>query len=282
MYPIHVVGAFSTILIGALYIYLVRKRVSAGERTALLGLALLTFFMPGLAYYAVRLPLDAWVRTFVEPTATTYVWIRLLYAPVTEELAKIWPLLVPAVARWITAGRTPRAAYALGLGFGVGEVAFLAVVLGMTPEAAQQRWYYYTGFVTERILVAPCHALFVFVTLAAWRRWRWPGGLVSGFCGAAALHFCLNVPIYFKAKGWLGSEAVAGQILMAWILVYFVSTLAVFARSIGGKGTTAGGFLFGETICKLCGASYQRPFWAMNLGTRRFERCPSCRKWHMQ
>lgn len=282
MPAIYFVGAVSTLVIGAFYVALVQRRVPAEERGLLLGLAAMTFFMPGLAFYGVREPLDAWVRTVLEPQSSAYTWCRLWYAPVTEELAKLWPLLVPGIARWITSERVPRAAYALGLGFGLGEIAFLALIFGLAPSAANERWYNYTGFFSERLLVAPLHAFFVFVTLAAWRRWRWPGGLLTGFCGGATLHFLLNAPILLKMKGWLGGETLSSQLLLGWILLFFVIAVTVFARALAGRGTTAGGFLFGETDCTRCGAHYQRPLWGLNLGSKRYERCPACKVWHVQ
>lgn len=282
MHAIHYVGAISTLLIGAFYLAMIRKRVPSSERNFLLGLAAMTFFMPALAFYGVRQPLDAFIRTYMDPNSAGYIALRLWYAPFTEELAKLWPLLVPAVWRYIDHDRAPRAAYALGLGFGVGEIAFLAVIFGMDPSAETNRWYHYMGFFSERLLVAPIHGFFVLASLCAWRRWNWPAGLFLGYLCAATLHWALNAPIYLKYKGWLGGETLSGQLLMLWILAFFVATIAAFARTLSGRGTTAGGFIFGEADCTLCGAHYQRPFWGFNLGVKRYERCPSCKKWHMQ
>lgn len=282
MRAIHLVGAVSTLLIGGFYLTMVRLRLPSRERSYLLGLAALTFLMPALAFYGVRQPLDALVRLLLDPQSGAYTLARLWYAPFTEEAAKLWPLLLPGVRRWIDREHAPRAAYALGLGFGVGEIAFLAVIFGLDPSAETTPWYHYLGFVSERLMVAPIHALFVFVSLAAWRRWQWPAGLFLGWLGAAALHFALNAPILLKARGWLGGETLAGNLLMLWILLFFVVTITVFARTLGGKNTTAGGFFFGEADCVLCGFHYQRPFWGCNLGVKRYEKCPSCRKWHLQ
>ncbi|MBS0660268.1 MAG: hypothetical protein JSR82_18765 [Verrucomicrobia bacterium] len=282
MKAIHVVGAVSTVVIGAFYLGMVRKRVPAKDRPFMFGLAALTFLMPALAFYGVRQPLDALVRTLLDPQGGAYALARLWYAPVTEELAKLWPLLIPGVWRWIDHDRAPRAAYALGLGFGVGEIAFLAVVFGLDPSAETNQWFHYAGFVSERLMVAPIHAGFVLVSLCAWRRWNWPGGLFVGWLGAAALHFSLNAPIFLKYKGWLGGETLAGNLLVGWILLFFVLTITGFARTLGGRQTTAGGFFFGETDCVLCGLHYQRPFWGFNLGLKRYEKCPGCQKWHLQ
>lgn len=282
MHGIHYVGFFSTLAIAALYIALARKRVPADERGMMLALAGMTFLMPGLAYYGVRLPLDDFIKTQLDPKGAAYMLVKLWYAPITEELAKLWPLLLPVVNRWVDHDRAPRAAYALGLGFGVGEVAFLAVLLGADPSSADTPWYHYTGFVTERVLATPCHALFVFMGVCAWRRWNWPAGLFLGFLCGATLHFALNAPILLAIKGYLGSKEVAGHLLMIWILWFFVATITVFARTLGTKRSTAGGFFFGETDCNLCGVHYERPFWGFNLGVKRYERCPSCKKWHLQ
>ncbi len=279
----YVIAALSTILIGAFYLTLVRTRLPEGDRRMLLLLAGLTFFMPGLTFYAVRLHLDAWLHTILDSKGATYTILTTWYAPVTEELAKLWPLVIPSVRRWITTERVPGAAFALGCGFGVGEIAFLGALIGTSPAAQGLPWYQLLGFPTERLLVAPCHALFVLASLTPWRRWKWPGGLALGFAGAAALHFGLNIPIFFKSRGWLGSsEAIAGQLLLVWIMLYFAVTVLVFSRMFLGKGATIGQFLLGEVDCILCGVHYARPLIAFNFGSRRYERCPACRKWHWQ
>ena len=33
--------------------------------------------------------------------------------------------------------------------------------------------------------------------------------------------------------------------------------------------------------CPDCGTVYPRPLFGLNMGPKRYERCPNCRKWHL-
>src|SRR5262245_17705428 len=73
-----------------------------------------------LVFYAVRLPIDAVVRSFLGLTVT-WGLVAVLYAPLTEEPAKWLPLALPSVSRRVTPANAVPLALAIGLGFGIGE-----------------------------------------------------------------------------------------------------------------------------------------------------------------
>ena len=223
------------------------------------------------------------MRTLVDPNSPALPWIRLCYAPLTEETAKIWPLLfVPAWARRTTATNAPLVALALGVGFGLGEVLMIGVLTALSPLVQTTPWYQFGGFVGERFLVCLCHAFFVFMSVGAWKRWLWPGRLATGLLAAMILHFSLNAPILFARWGWLGpSPTVQAVALQLWVLAFFTAGAVVFARALLGSRGTAGQLIYGEAVCPGCGVTYPRPLFGFNLGPKRYERCPACKRWHL-
>ena len=118
--------------------------------------------------------------------------IATLYAPLTEEAAKWLTALVPAVRRAISA-QPVAVALAVGIGFGIGEIWFLAQAIVSQPNFTDAPFWRFNGFIIERLEVCFLHGAFVslpFVQLARGRPF-WIGG-VAGM----ALHFLLNFPIY--------------------------------------------------------------------------------------
>jgi hypothetical protein len=92
--------------------------------------------MCALAFYGVRQPVDAWLREWLGAGTEAYRFARVFYAPVTEELAKLWPLLLLSFRQRINTGSMTRAGVALGLGFGVGEMWMVAGLVANDPQVA--------------------------------------------------------------------------------------------------------------------------------------------------
>jgi len=122
----------------------------------------------------------------------TPLWFLLFLfalAPVFEELIKVVPALLPAVRRHVAG---PDEAFwtgmGLGIGFGLGEAAYLAWQIGASGAYEQYAWYEFTGFLNERLLVVFFHGFMtaVFMTLLARRR------PLLGFLAAAGTHALLN------------------------------------------------------------------------------------------
>src|SRR5688572_23951476 len=70
-------------------------RAPREERGLLAILLLVMLPMNALAFYMVRMPLDGWSSSIMGKQNETYHFIQTLYAPITEEPAKLWPLLIP-------------------------------------------------------------------------------------------------------------------------------------------------------------------------------------------
>lgn len=266
------IGAYG----GALALIARRK-----ERHFLLLLALLELPMSAATFSLVRRPLDAALHGALGD-AGLHRWLTTLYAPLTEEPAKLWPLLLLPLARRVTRDNAMRAGVALGLGFGLGEIGLIARFVLADARYAGIPWYNFTGFINERFMVCLTHGAFTALAVCGWRRWR--GGLALGLPLAMALHFLINIPIVLVRLSPLGKhEAVAATLLSLWVtLFWFGSIVLVIAlnRATRPEPATAPS-LFGEATCPECGRTYARSALALNLGMKRLERCPHCKKWHL-
>lgn len=195
------------------------KRAELGVLAALFALQLP---MSAATFYGVRVPLDGFVRGVLGAGHWLYPWVAITFAPLTEEPAKLLPLLLWAGARKVDPSR---AAWALGAGFGAGEAVFLAVLFAeRTPDLP---WYVFGPFMAERFQVALIHGL---MTRAAWlgitsktREARAAVALAMG------MHLALNLPILLAAKGWFGHDRVAiMRGLALWVTLWWGAAWARF------------------------------------------------------
>jgi hypothetical protein len=191
-----------------------------GRRWLYVALLAIELPMSAAAFYLVRAPLDGWVSAAV-PDRALYTFVTLFYAPLTEEPAKLWPLLLPFVWRRLGRENAVGLALALGLGFGIGEIAFLAERLARAPSLAALSWFAFNGFIFERVLICVWHPAFAAVTVvAAARR---PALAPLALLGSMALHFVGNFPIFLASRNALGLGRETWQTaLLGWTLVYSV------------------------------------------------------------
>ena len=87
-------------------------------------------------FYLVRLPLNNWLVGSIGLTSSLYEWMTLFYAPLTEEPAKLIPLLAPFIFLDIRKENFVRYALVIGLGLGIGEIWFLAERIANNPSFA--------------------------------------------------------------------------------------------------------------------------------------------------
>jgi hypothetical protein len=245
----------------------------------LLGLAvMLQLPMSILAFHGIRLPLDAALKTFFADGPVPG-WVMLLYAPLTEEPAKLWPLLLPTFRRALNERTALHLATALGLGFGIGEMGLVASFVSNQPQLASLAWYQFGGFINERFLVSIMQGAFTASCLVLWQKRRWP--FVAGLAVAMGLHLLGNLPLglgplWNQLFGRGGTQIF----LSLWVFIYFMLMLLLLVY-LETESLHPGLFLFGQARCPSCAVVYSRPlFLAMNFGTRRYERCPKCCKWH--
>lgn len=159
----------------------------------------------------------------------TPIWFILVIwmcAPVFEEAIKAAPMLLPGLRKSLNdPGDALLAGLALGLGFGLGEAAYLAYGLGQSPQYASLPWYIFTGYAVERMIVTFGHGFMT--SLFTLGLQRGGGRAVSGYFSAVGLHALINLgPILVPLH--VVSLAFASFLADAFILVAFV----IFQRQV--------------------------------------------------
>jgi hypothetical protein len=239
-------------------------------------LFLLTLPMSYLSIWYIRIPFDHWFQTVMANHAW-YNFLTVLYAPLTEEPAKLWPLLIPFFYRKVTKENVIKVAISLGLGFGIGEVWYLAWRLSLNAEIIHLPWYQLGGFLNERLIVCFMHGAFTAVTIYIWKRYKTRAGIL----GSITLHFIGNFPIYLAAIDpykW-------GMVVWQYILTLYVPLFALIMIGIllyfqFGNRETVKKLLFGRHTCPECGKEYRGRWFTLNWFTKTYEKCPFCKKWH--
>lgn len=122
--------------------------------------ALIALPLQPLAYYCVRVPLDQWLVSYWGSYTTAYAWLTSLYAPLTEEPAKMVPLLIPAIVRDIRKENFLRYALAIGAAFAIGEMWFVAELIARVPNLAALPYYQFVGYSFERLSTCVFHSAF--------------------------------------------------------------------------------------------------------------------------
>ena len=272
---IYLTALLTTVVAVAVFGTVIQKLpMAANERLLWLAAAVVLPLQP-LAFYCVRMPLDHWLAAHLGHASATYQWFTSLYAPLTEEPAKLVPLLIPAIYRDIRATNFVRYALAIGLGFAIGEMWFVADRVARVPALAGIPFYQFGGYLGERLMTCVFHSAFLSVAL-----WRLRRGFAWGFAGAAALHWLGNFPILLMAwnVGGLG-KTFWMVVVQVWLLLYFFAALALLSCFAFGRIAPAQIF-YGRRHCPECDKDYDAPIFALNFGRTRYERCPHCRRWH--
>jgi RsiW-degrading membrane proteinase PrsW (M82 family) len=254
---------------------LIRKLAQTAPRWVLILAFLSALPAQPVAFYFIRLPLHELLMQWIGP-GMLLTAISLFYAPLIEEPAKWFSLVLPSLRRKLKPDNAVAIALAVGLGFGVGELWFIAERLARSPHLLNLPFYYFNGFLTERLMVCFLHGAMIALVFKRFAEGRsvWPAALLG-----IALHFFLNFPIYFSQINLFGlGPNVWGLVLVIYVALF---TLAMFGfvNRLGKDGVREG--FLGSATCPSCHEVYPRSFFAANLLTKRYERCPHCRKWHM-
>lgn len=292
-HPIYVMAAVTTLLVLAVFGTMLWQVCPRDRRRQwVFAMLALGFLMSPAAFYGVRKPL---LIGPLEPRLKGPGWdqgsralardlIRLAYAPLTEEPAKLvpWLLLLAAGAPLLPSRRmVAPLALSAGLGFAVGEIWLVAqfVAEANDPKLAAVPWYAFGGFLSERLLTCITHALFALPTVALSRRgWKWA---LAGLAIGMLLHGLGNAPILLMQRRAFGWTELAWQVLVqVWLIVLFIAGLvALIGAAFGRKMLKA--IWSRQMICPGCGATYLQPiFMGLNCGMWRYEPCGVCHKWH--
>ena len=269
------IAAAITSLVAILAVgYLIRRISTPADYGALLLGFLYAVPAQPVAFYYIRLPLhellNGWIGAGALLTAIT-----LFYAPLTEEPAKWLALGVPSLRKTLRPQNAVAIALAVGLGFGVGEIWFLAARLYPSPQIAALPFWAFTGFLGERLMVCFIHGALIALFF---KRYAENRSILFPALLGIALHFALNFPIYLSSINLGGFGAETWGILIALYLAAMTLALLIFVNRLSVGRMEHG--LLGKADCPECGKEYSRSFLALNLLTVRYERCPHCRKFH--
>jgi hypothetical protein len=261
------------------------------RRSSVFALLIAGFFMSPTAFFAIRLPL---LIGPLEPVFAQPGWdvggfsmardaVRLSFAPLTEEPAKLAPWLMLLAVGWPllpTRRMIAPLALAMGLGFAVGEIWLVAGLVAQAndPKLAALPWYSFGGFLGERLMTCLAHSLFALPTVALSRRgWKWGAfGLLLGM----TLHWISNAPIVLMQRQAFGWKPEAWQLLIQlWLALIAALGLIALVGFFAGRKLMRKIWLR-RVICPGCGAVYRQPILALNFGMSRYERCGACHKWH--
>jgi hypothetical protein len=234
---IYVAAAITTLAVIAFYGSLLLRRADADERRGMLLAFAIALPLQPLAFCFVRMPLHGVLLNTLGPGALLST-VALFYAPLTEEPAKWLVLLARPVRRRMTPANALAFALAAGLGFGIGEIWFIAHQLSYSAGIAALPFYAFGGFFGERFVVCFLHGAFVSFAFQrfAERRAFLPGGLIG-----MALHFALNLPIFLGAIDLFGIGRPAWQfITLGWIVAMTAGlAMRLICRPKGPRGASA-------------------------------------------
>ncbi len=192
-----------------------------------------------LAAFLIGLPLSPLVNEYVKTPIITgiegltwpagspiapwsFLALVLWVAPFIEEATKMLPLAIPDIRESLSLPSMPlRYGMASGFGFGLGEAWYLAWGISHTQTYARLPFYYFTGYMSERLIVTFAHGVMASVAMTGIAR----GGIsaLGGYVGAAALHALLNVgALAYQARliGAMGSNVAMLVSIVVLALVF--------------------------------------------------------------
>jgi hypothetical protein len=200
--------ALSVVVWGGL-IFIISRRDPRYLLLALLGLPL-----SAIVNLLIKAPLitavtrSGGITTGLSAAPVWFVIFFALVPPVTEELIKVVPLLIPQAKRLLERGLGAfSAGIALGIGFGIGEAIYVAYNVSNSFVYAGMPWYVFTGYLFERFTVTFMHGVITAIFVLGLARGGWR--IAAGFLGAVFLHLLLNAPIILNIRGLFSPTAMA-------------------------------------------------------------------------
>lgn len=228
---IYVAATLTTLFVVAVYGIVVLRLSQREDRRALLVAALVALPLQPVLFYLLRLPLDAALRGALG-TGILYGWLTTFYAPLTEEPAKWLPLALPLVRSAVAPRTVVPLALAIGLGFGLGELWFLAEQVGRVPAYASLPFWAFGGFAIERFYVTFLHGGFVLFVIAAVAAGRSP---LRGALLGMVLHYAVNAPIFLAGIDAFGLGPAAWTAVATLFPTLVALVLALAMGAMAGR-----------------------------------------------
>jgi uncharacterized membrane protein YhfC len=188
--------------------------------------------------------LAAWTGIPLRIGLDVPVWFILavwLNAPIFEEAIKLVPMLLPAARVFLKdASHALWAGLALGMGFGLGEAAYLAYGIAQSPEYNQLPWHVFTGYASERLIVTFAHAFMT--AIAVWGMYHGRRKPLSGFLTAVGLHALINLGPVLLALQLIPATLASVESYLA------IATAFVIFQNIAQKAKKASGIETREIV----------------------------------
>jgi hypothetical protein len=168
--------------------------------------------------------LAGWTQTPFRLALDAPLWFILaiwLNTPIFEEAIKVLPIILPASRVFLRdATQALYAGLALGMGFGLGEAAYLANRIAQSPIYGQMPWYLFTGFAFERLIVTFAHGWMTSIAVLGMFGGRKKA--LPRYLTAVGLHALINLgPILLALKlipATVASLASYAAILLAFLI----------------------------------------------------------------
>lgn len=206
------------------------------KKNLFLFLPFTIFFLPMsyITFTFIRVPIDKFVINYFKiPQAVMtwplwYVTLVFLYAPVTEELIKLAPLLLPLIRKKISFNNRIAIGMMIGLGFGIGELWLVASWFSQNVYMAEYHWYQLWGYILERLISCFSHGVFTAVALKGIGN-----KLTKYIIYAIGLHALSNLPIVMSRLGIIKLSTVIFQnISLLYLLLFLFFLIFVLVRLI--------------------------------------------------
>lgn len=144
----------------------------------------------------------------------------LFLSPLSEEAIKLSPLAAKHLRRMIDQSSALWMGTALGIGFGIGEIWYLAWRLSMVPEYAAYPFYYFTGFIGERMAVVFLHG--IMTAIAVTSILKGGKGFLTGYAGAVLFHAFTNIGALLYQIQFLDSTVASLYLFLPLVAGFFI------------------------------------------------------------
>ena len=224
---IYVMTALTLAVGGGFAVGLLR---AIGRRPVPLWLVALPLPLSAIVNLLVKRPIflalaaAAGVETLAPTSPLWFVFAVWLLPPITEEGIKLATLVLPFVRRELRDGESALlVGAAVGLGFGVGEAAYVGYALGLRSDFAGLPWYAFFPFLGERVAAIFIHgALTSIVAVGLWRGGR---SAIGAYLTAVALHAAANTGPMLAQLGIISSDVASLFLVPVALLI-----AAIFER----------------------------------------------------
>jgi hypothetical protein len=222
---IYAMAGLTVVVTGLLCIATLNSWMKSDHRSVWLVLAglPLSFIVNRFIKSPIIVSIAAWTGIPLKLSPGVLLWfIGLIWlnAPIFEEAIKILPVVLLPRRKFLgEASQALSTGLALGMGFGLGEAAYLAYGIAQSPTYNQLPWYMFTGFASERLIVTFAHGLMTSVAILGLHFGK--GNALLGYMTAVGLHALINLgPILLALK--LIPSAIASMESYLAILVAFI------------------------------------------------------------